>query len=313
MQDFTPIYIVIVLVLAFNMLPSLSILADEFKQIEKGAPNIIVDSLGNLLSVPKKILLFNYKVDSHTMSPHTQQLIKSYIEDNPEIMKDVKVRINQFALFGEFKRLAKNQKISWWWRIFPGIPVTLFSSLTGRLLGGDNYNPYTDTVSIYSDIPGVALHELAHATDMTKKKEEGWSDFYALGRILPPVALYQEFVASDEAIKYLRDKEERSDEMTSYNTLYPAYGTYVGGYSGIPYGDAVGAVLGHGLGLLQRYDRKLTYDAIDGAEWSNDVVTDIDKDPLAKSLIEDAQRKEEIYKKYFFQSNELEGKSDLPQ
>lgn len=278
-------------------------------QIERGKPNIIVDSLGNIISLPQKIILLNFKIGNHSISPKTEQIIGKYIKDNPQILKDTKIRLNQFSLFGDLRRLAKNKKISWYWRILPGIPVTILSSLTGRLLGGDNYNPYADTVSIYSDIPAVALHELGHAVDTAERVEEGWADYYALGRIFPPLTLYQEYVASQKALDYLSDKNEGEEEKDAYRVLIPAYGTYAGGYSGLPYGDVIGAGVGHVVSIVPRYNCELEYQAIDSARWSNEIVRNIESDPLAKNLIEEGKKnEEELNKLLLFENKDSQAK-----
>lgn len=242
-------------------------------QIEVGQPNIIVDSLGNITGIPAKILLLNPKIENHNISPETVKIIEKYIDYNSEQMKDTKIRINQFTPVGEFKRLVKNKKVQWWWRVFPGIPTTMFS-LTGRLIGGDHYNPYTDTINIYSDVPSVALHESGHAVDFSEHAKEGTAGIYAVGRILTPVTLYQEHVASEEAINYLKETKDREGEKEAYKTLYPAGGTYVGGATGIPFGSAVGAAAGHIVGVTPRKNREKAFEVYDNALWSDDIISE---------------------------------------
>ena len=201
-------------------------------------------------------------MDNHRISPKTEQALQEFLSAHPEALKDVKVRLNQWTPVGEFKRLAQNKRIEWYFRIFPGIPTTLFSSVTGRLLGGDHYNPYTNTIHIFSDDPAIALHEAGHAKDFADQPDPG---YYAVGRILPPVELSQEQTASDIAIQHLKDQKDRSGELHAYQTLYPAFGTYLGEEAGLPYGSYVGAAAGHVLGFWQRHERRLGYEALDAA------------------------------------------------
>lgn len=282
------ISIVILIILLSNF--HLIIAFSQEPQIERGKPNFIVDSLGNIISLPQKIILLNFKIDNHSISSKTEQAIAEYIKDKPQIMRDTKVRLNQFSPFADLKRLTKNKKISWYWRIFPGIPVTLFTSLTGRLLGGDNYNPYADTVNIYSDIPAVALHEAGHAADTAARVEEGWADYYTLGRFVLPVTLYQEYAASQEATDYIKEKGREEEEKDAYKILIPAYGTYVGSQSGLPYGEAIGAGIGHVVSILPRYNCRLEYQALSEAVWSDEATKNIKSDLLAKNLIEERDK-----------------------
>ncbi|MBI1976130.1 MAG: hypothetical protein HYS56_01315, partial [Candidatus Omnitrophica bacterium] len=212
----------------------------------------------------------------------------------------VKVRLNQGAFFGDLKSLAKNKKVEWYWRIFPGIPVTIYSSLKGRLLGGDHYNPYTNTVHLYSDDPAVALHELGHAKDFEQNPSKG---LYAVGRILPSVALSQEYAATDHAIDYLKKNKDQQGELKAYNTLYPAYGTYVGGYSGLPYGNVVGAGVGHVAGAWKRHERKVGYKVMKNARTVGEPVVEFDA--VGQSLIRSDLETQKLLSGAFHNEDEL--------
>lgn len=256
----------------FLLFPALLLLAtgpaigaeqsDQDPSIERGKPVWALDAFANLLAIPKKIILLNPKVENHRVSEKTEQIVRGFFIAYPNQTRDLKVRFNQWTPVGEFKRLIQNKRIEWYFRVFPGIPTTLWSSFTGRLLGGDHYNPYTNTVNLFSDDPAIALHELGHAKDFAEQAQPG---YYALGRILPPVTLHQEQVASDTAIQYLKDKQDRAGELHVYSTLYPAFGTYAGEEFGLPYGSYAGAAVGHVLGFRERQEKKLGYQALDEA------------------------------------------------
>ncbi|MBI3292710.1 MAG: hypothetical protein HYZ73_07895 [Elusimicrobia bacterium] len=252
-------------------------------QIERGRPVWLLDALGNLLSLPKKLILLNRKVDSHSVSPKTEQALQAFLAAHPEAAKDVKVRINQWTPVGEFRRLAQNKRIEWYFRIFPGILTTLFSSVTGRILGGDHYNPYTNTIHLFSDDTAIALHEAGHAVDFARNPFPG---LYAVGRILVPVELSQEQTASDIAIQHLKENKDREGELHAYQTLYPAFGTYAGDAAGLPYGNYIGAGVGHVMGFWQRHERRLGYQALDEAR----VGGTVRNDELSRTLL--ARREE---------------------
>lgn len=201
-------------------------------------------------------------MDSHRVSLQTEASLRQFLAAHPEKLKDVKVRINQWTPVGEFKRLAQNKRVEWYFRIFPGIPATLYSSVTGRVLGGDHYNPYTNTIHLFSDDPAIALHEAGHALDFAGQTNPG---YYAVGRVLPPLELTQEQTASDIAIQHLKENKDREGELHAYGTLYPAFGTYGGQHAGVSYGSYIGAGAGHILGFWQRHERRLGYEALDAA------------------------------------------------
>ena len=247
-------------------------------RIERGQPNWLIDALGNVLGLPGKIILLNPKVDNHSISPATEQKLREFLEAHRDQLGDVTVRLNQWTPVGDLKGLIRNKRVEWYFRLFPGLPVTLFSSLTGRFLGGDNYNPYTNTIHLFSDDPAIALHEAGHAKDFAENPSPG---LYAIGRFLPPVELHQEQIASETALQYLKDQGDRKEELHAYSTLYQAFGTYAGSEVGLPYGNWIGAGVGHVLGVRQRYESKLGYQALDEAKVGGEVHVD----ELSKTLI----------------------------
>jgi hypothetical protein len=95
-------------------------------------------------------------------------------------------------------------------------------------LGGDNYNPYTNTINLYSDNPAVALHEAAHAKDFAAKSR-GFRGWYALMRLLPLMPLWQEARATSDAVGYTIEEQMDEDRREAYKVLYPAYSTYIAG------------------------------------------------------------------------------------
>ena len=197
-------------------------------QIERGRPIAFIDGLGHyVFSLPSKLLLLEWKVDNHRISKETEAAVRQYLKINN--MPNVKVRLNQYAPGGEWSRLVRNKGVPAFWRYTVGaISVVYYTILPGRVFGGDHYNPYTNTMNIYSDLEPIILHEAAHAKDFARRPR-GFRGFYSMLRLFPLVMLYQEALASGDAIGYLRYKQNLEDEKESYVVLYPAFGSYMGG------------------------------------------------------------------------------------
>ena len=194
-------------------------------QISRGKPYAVLDGLGEVLSLPSKLILWNRDVDRHRVSPETEVALQAYLADNG--LDTVKVRLNQYAPGGEWRRLVKNKSVGWFYRYtFGALSVAFYTILPGRLFGGDHYNPFTNTMNIYSDDPAILLHEAGHAKDFARRK---WKGSYALLRAIPFVPLYNEAVATNDAIDYTIDKQQPAAQKDAYKILYPAYGTYVSG------------------------------------------------------------------------------------
>ncbi len=242
-------------------------------QISRGRPVPVIDFIGNIFAIPSKLLLWSPKMDNHAISADTEQYLIEYIDSPLSKTDGTLYSLNEYAPLRAMKRLVKNHKVAWPYRLVLGLPTTLIVDvlIPGRLFAGffiplivalpaDNYNPFTDTVSIYSDLPSVALHEAGHSHDSNRRKYKGT---YAAVRLIPGVALYQEFQASDEAITQLVEAGHREEELRAYKILYPAYGTYVGGLI-IPFiGPYVGAAIGHIWGRTTAHDRAKQYEELD--------------------------------------------------
>jgi hypothetical protein len=222
-------------------------------QFARGQRRPVIDGIGWVLGIPSKIVLWDRRVDNHSVSPETEAAIAEYLAVND--LTSVKVRLNQYAPGDEWRRLMANNAVGPGWRYTLGTIDWLgYAIFPGRIFGGDNYNPYTNTMSIYSDVPVIGLHEAGHAKDWARRKYKGT---YAAVYILPGAPLWHEAVASRDALAYVEASGSPEEQQEAYRLLYPAYGTYVGsavsdfvpGLGIIPYAGAV--VAGHVAGRVQ--------------------------------------------------------------
>ncbi|MFN7733972.1 MAG: hypothetical protein ACK5OB_18895 [Pirellula sp.] len=197
--------------------------------IERGKPRPVIDATGWVVGIPGKILLWNRRIDNHSISAETESTLSEYLAAND--LQHVKVRLNQYRPWDDMKRLTKNRTVAWPWRAtFGTLSVLGEAVLPGRIFGGDHYNPYTATVHLYSDVPAIALHEAAHAKDFSRRAYPGT---YAALYALPVVPLYHESVASADVMAYVQSLGRPELQRQANNVLYPAYGTYVGGAAGV--------------------------------------------------------------------------------
>ena len=196
-------------------------------QIVTGRPNGFLDACdwiwpGSLLG---KLMLWNVKVDSHQVSPETVAAIRQYLADND--LRDVKVRINGYSVREEWRRTFRNKAVGAGWRYTMGFVSWLgYTIMPGRFFGGDNYNPYSNTINIYSDLIPVGLHESGHSKDFAGRTWKGtYSVLYSL---VPGFNLYPEGKASSDALSYMQDRGDFAMKKSGYKLLYPAYGSYIG-------------------------------------------------------------------------------------
>ena len=223
--------------------------------IVRGRPNRLLDASdwiwpGSWLG---KLVLWDRRVDSHKIGEETELVMRRYLQANE--LEHVQVRLNAWHVRDEWRRLRRNRSVGAGWRYTLGVLACLqYTILPGRFFGGDNYNPYTNTINLYSDIPAIAVHEGGHAKDFTNRR---WKGTYAAAYIIPLVNLYHEALATGDALGYLRAEESPELQYEGYRVLYPAYGTYLGGGIGefVPPMDtgiyAAGVIGGHVLGRIR--------------------------------------------------------------
>ncbi len=215
--------------------------------IEVGKRAPVIDGVGWVLGIPRKILLWDRRADNHDVSATTVGEVAQYIDDRG--LQDVKVRVNQYDPGGEWRRLVANKRVGAGWRYTIGTLSTLgYTLLPGRLFGHDHYNPYTNTLSVYSDAPALSLAEAAYAKDIHERELPGT---YATAQSLPLVAIWHESLATEEVLDYVSTHGSKDEQEQVRRQLYARYGMELGGAVGgvMPDGSSlfpvVGAAGGH--------------------------------------------------------------------
>jgi hypothetical protein len=220
-------------------------------QIERGRPRPVLDTIGWIIGIPDKIILWDRRIANHHISFESEAAICEYLAINE--LSTVKVRLNQYAPGDDWRRLRANSAVGAGWRYTLGTLVWVGEAIfPGRVFGYDHYNPFSNTVHIFSDAPAIGLHEASHAKDFAQRRYKGT---YAALYFIPGVPLWHEARATRDVLAYLETTGDVDAQSEGYRLLYPAYGTYVGdvGSNLVPggYGLVVhaGSILaGHAIG-----------------------------------------------------------------
>ena len=220
--------------------------------VQVGKPRPVIDGIGWVLGIPGKILLWDRRVDNHQVSPKTEAAVVQYLEQND--LQDVCVRVNQYAPLDEWRRLRDNRQVGAGWRYTAGLlSLAGYTVFPGRLFGGDRYNPYTNSVYVYSDIPALAMVGGGYAKDVHTRRYPGT---YAVVNELPVVSLWHETIATNDVLTYLQDQDDLAELQAGYKILHPYYGAQAGGAArnlvGVgPLLQVGGAVVGHVTGRAE--------------------------------------------------------------
>jgi hypothetical protein len=215
-------------------------------QFEHGRPRKVVDAVGWVFGVPKKIILWDRRAVNHHVSAETEQGLAQYMEANG--LDSTKVRINQYDPVGEWRRLGANKEVGPGWRYSVGAFHTLiYTLLPGRLFGADRYNPYTDSVYIYSDITCLAQEQASYAKLVHARRYPGT---YATLTSLPVVRLWPSKQAKNDVLDYTLASGTPDQHYEATRVLYAEFGAEMGSQASIFVGSNLpltlaGAGIGH--------------------------------------------------------------------
>jgi hypothetical protein len=164
-----------------------------------GQPQPLVDTAGWILGIPDRVLMLDWRVENSQVGEQTERDLAQYLAYRN--LEHTQVRINEYAPLDEWRRLGDNDLISPFWRYTIGTAQAVsYTLLPGRLFRRDSYNPYTDTISLYSDVPALAIKQAALAHNVRKRRLPGT---YATFQRLPFVSLHQSGVASRDVGQYV--------------------------------------------------------------------------------------------------------------
>ena len=222
-------------------------------EVVEGRPNKFVDGLGWVVGIPGKLLLWDRRVNNHHVTESTTAAVAEYAERNQ--LQDVCVRVNQYDPGDEWRRLRENREVGPGWRYTVGVVSVLgYTLVPGRVFGGDRYNPYTNSIYVYSDVPSLGMYAAAYAKDVHHRDLPGT---YAAVNELPLLSMWHETIATKDALAYLETTASADAQREGNRILQPNYGARVGGsVESVIGGGSVlqigGALIGHVTGRMHR-------------------------------------------------------------
>lgn len=227
--------------------PSAEAAADPQRiELAHGRRNVVIDGIGWVFGIPGKLIYWDRRFENHDVSPATEAAVVEYLACNQ--LDDVTVRVNQYAPWQEWKRLRSNTNVGAGWRYTFGlVNLAGYTIFPGRLFGGDRYNPYTNSVYVYSDIAPLGIDSSAYAKDVHSREYPGT---YAAVNEFAIGSLWHDTIAADDALSYLAQRQDQAAYEEGVAFLHPYYGSQLGGVADSVVGAAPlltigGAIAGH--------------------------------------------------------------------
>lgn len=246
--------------------------------IVRGAPNAFFDKGGHYFwSMPYKLIYWEWTIGNHSITQDTEDVLRAYVELND--LYRVRIRLNEYAPFDDFSRLCGNQDVGVAYRFTFGLYFWLYQTIipgrvfAGMPFAGDTYNPWTNTVHIYSGQTEYALRHVALAKYYSQREHPGTS---AMARFVPFVDTYQDKQAARDVIGYLYARRYKQNELDGYGILCAQLGSSPGESLAKLVGPLMpvvqtvvtipSTVVGHMMGNSQAKERAMVTDPPLGSE-----------------------------------------------
>ena len=233
--------------------------------VEYGEPRKVLDRMNRIVHAPARLLFPKSRIAKRQTTPATVERLKQYLVEND--LTDVPIFVDCYDPREQWRRLRENKEVAPVWRYSLGaFSVVGYTVMPGRVFGGDRYNPYTNSLNLYSDLPALVLHEAAFAKNIHSRERPG---AYAAVTALPIVSLWREREDVADVIGYAQAHDDWELEKEAYHVLYPRVareGATVGGlfltsWWGGPVLSLGGAAIGHGVGRTVASRRQAEVDA----------------------------------------------------
>lgn len=201
------------------------------EETPKWNPNrMLANTVGRLGGIRPAILVGQEKAHKYLQNPNTKELEK-HLSDLKGVkeLSNTLVRTQGSRPIKDLQRVWQNHRTGDFSKVL-GTLATPIIDLQANLSRSNHYNPFSDTASIYSDIPEITRHEVGHAETFNRTGIPGG---YAMLRAYDPtnqlmggsgvMSQIQESTANNSALGHLDKAQDRREYR---RRTYPGRGTY---------------------------------------------------------------------------------------
>ena len=191
--------------------------ADHALAVNYGDAHPRLDRLARVVQWPKQLFQRDELSDPGEVSAETVERLADYLEKNS--LTDVMVDVSEYQPREQWSRLRHNTNISPGLRYtFGSLGVLRYTLLPDRVFSRNSYYPFTNTMSLNGDEPGLALYEAALAKAV---HERTWPGLYAATATLPVLSLGPRIDAASDVLGYAQTEADWKLEKGTYQEVYP--------------------------------------------------------------------------------------------
>jgi len=145
---------------------------------------------------------------------------QAYLQANE--LSDVNIDVRRYEPAEQWARLQANQRIAPLWKATGGtLSFLSYTLLPRRAFHADDYDPFTNTLSLNSTRPTSALYEAAGAKQYRKQTMLGT---YTMLQYVPLIPLVHHSQTTSDVLTYARVTEQTELEQKLYPTTYARLG-----------------------------------------------------------------------------------------
>lgn len=138
-------------------------------------------------------------------------------------LNDVKIDVRRYDPATQWRRLRENEHIHPVWKYTGGVMSHLsYTLLPGRVFRADSFNPYTNTLSLNSSDPSMALYTAAEAKIIYNRRYPG---AYLAACRFPILGISKSVHVASDVLSYVRHRQDWELERELTPQIYSNFGS----------------------------------------------------------------------------------------
>jgi hypothetical protein len=186
-----------------------------------------IDSIERTVQYPRKVFKrwFPPKdpavvIPDETLRMQAVQAASDYLDDNG--LKGVNIDVREYNPSQQWSRLVNNQRIHPFWKYTGGtLRHVGYCALPNRAFGIDDYNAYTNTLSVNSGSREQAVFQSGYVKKIYDQRYPGT---YMAMNWLPIAPLFRDSSVSSDVLSYAHMKRDWTLEKNLYPQVYGRMG-----------------------------------------------------------------------------------------